>query len=47
MAVVGDREVEAGAVNVRVRTGENRGALPIAEFSAMVRDCAASRSEAL
>ena len=47
MAVVGDREVEAGAVNVRVRTGENRGALPIAEFSAMVLDCAASRSEAL
>ncbi len=47
MAVVGDREIEAGAVNVRVRTGENRGALPIAEFSAMVRDCAASRSDSV
>ncbi len=47
MAVVGDREISDGAVNVRLRTGGNRGALPIAEFCAMVRDSADSRSETL
>ncbi len=47
MAVVGDREIEAGAVNVRLRTGENRGAVSIAEFRDRVREQADSRSEAL
>ena len=47
MAIVGDREVADDAVNIRLRTGENRGALPIAEFSTMVRERAESRSDAL
>jgi threonyl-tRNA synthetase len=32
MLVVGDREAEADAAAVRLRTGENLGALPVAEF---------------
>jgi threonyl-tRNA synthetase len=34
MLVVGDKEAEAGAVAVRERSGENRGALPLEEFVA-------------
>ena len=33
MLVVGDREMEAGAVAVRQRDGEDLGAMPVAEFS--------------
>lgn len=47
MAVVGDREITDGAVNVRLRTGENRGALAIADFCALVRERAASRTDTL
>lgn len=36
MLVVGDKEAEAGAVAVRERGGENRGALPLADFVALV-----------
>ena len=32
MLVVGDKEVEANTVNVRLRSGENLGALPVAEL---------------
>ena len=32
MLVVGDREMEAGAVAVRLRSEENLGAMPIAQF---------------
>jgi len=32
MLIVGDREVEAGAVAVRLRTEEDLGAMPVAEF---------------
>ena len=34
MLVIGDKEVEAGAVAVRLRSGENLGALPMADFIA-------------
>ena len=34
MLVIGDREIEAGAVAVRLRSGENLGALPLADFIA-------------
>ena len=47
MAVVGDREIEDGAVNVRLRTGKNRGALSIAEFCTMVQERVESRSDSL
>jgi threonyl-tRNA synthetase len=32
MLVLGDREAEAEAAAVRLRSGENLGAMPIAEF---------------
>ncbi len=34
--VIGDKEMEAGAVAVRLRTGEDLGAKPIAEFTDML-----------
>ena len=37
MLVIGDQEVEAGAVAVRLRSGKNLGALPVAEFSEMAQ----------
>jgi threonyl-tRNA synthetase len=38
--VVGDREVEAGGVNVRLRSGENAGLRSLPEVAAMIRaDC--------
>jgi threonyl-tRNA synthetase len=38
--VVGDREVEAGGVNVRLRSGENVGLRSLPELTAMIRaDC--------
>lgn len=36
MLVVGDREVEAGAIAVRTRDEENRGAMPVAVFKELV-----------
>ena len=32
MLVVGDKEAEANTVNVRLRNGENLGALPVADL---------------
>ena len=38
--VIGDKEVEAGGVNVRLRTGENLGLKSLAEVAALLReDC--------
>jgi threonyl-tRNA synthetase len=37
MLVIGDREVENGAVAVRLRDGRDLGAQPLAEFAAMVQ----------
>ncbi len=37
MLVVGDREVEQKAAAVRVRTGENRGALPLIEIVRLIQ----------
>ena len=40
--VVGDKEVEAGSVNVRLRSGENLGVKTLAEVAALMReDCEA------
>jgi threonyl-tRNA synthetase len=36
MLIVGDRDVEAGTVSVRLRTDEDLGALPLADFRARV-----------
>ena len=37
MLVVGDREAEAGSVNVRLRSGENLGAMPVDELLARMQ----------
>jgi threonyl-tRNA synthetase len=47
MLVVGDREAEADSAAVRLRSGENLGALPLDEFIARVQRLVASRSLAL
>ena len=36
MLVVGDREMEAGAVAVRQRDGEDLGAMPVADFQELL-----------
>ncbi len=38
MLVAGDREAEAGTVAVRVRTGEDLGAVPLADFIARIEE---------
>jgi threonyl-tRNA synthetase len=45
--VIGDKEMAAGAVAVRLRTGEDLGAKPVAEFVAMLEKVVASRTHAL
>jgi threonyl-tRNA synthetase len=37
MLVVGDREAEAGAAAVRLRSGEDLGAMPVAELIARMQ----------
>jgi threonyl-tRNA synthetase len=44
MLVVGDRDVEAGTVSVRLRTDEDLGALPLADFVALAQRLAETRS---
>ena len=43
MLVMGDREAADGMVNVRLRTGEQRGTLPVAEFVAYAQDVVARK----
>jgi len=38
MLVVGDKEAEAGAAAVRLRSGENLGALPVEEVLQRILD---------
>ena len=44
MLVIGDREAEDGAVNVRLRTGEQRGTMPVDEFIAYAQDVVANKA---
>ena len=44
LLVIGDREAEAGAVAVRARGGEDLGAMPLAEFRAMLSEAVTSRA---
>ena len=44
MLVIGDREAAEGMVNVRLRTGEQRGTLPVAEFVAYAQDVVARKT---
>lgn len=47
MLVIGDKEQEAGAVAVRLRTNENRGAQPVDEFVAHVAERIRTKSKEL
>jgi threonyl-tRNA synthetase len=47
MLVIGKREVEQNAVAVRLRSGEDLGAMPVSEFAAMALEMNRSRSLAL
>lgn len=38
MLVIGDKEIEAGAVALRMRNGENPGPMPVVDFLARVHD---------
>jgi threonyl-tRNA synthetase len=44
MLVVGDREVAAGSVSVRLRTGETLAAMPVAEFQDLLRRIVETKS---
>jgi threonyl-tRNA synthetase len=44
MLVIGDREAAEGTVNLRLRSGEQRGTLPVAEFIAYAKDVVARRT---
>ena len=43
MLVIGDREAVDGMVNVRLRTGDQRGTVPVAEFVAYAQDVVARK----
>ncbi|MFW1677867.1 threonine--tRNA ligase [Pontibacter sp. JAM-7] len=43
LLVIGDKEVEAGAVAVRTRTGEDLGSMPLSEFTALLGNDVAKR----
>jgi threonyl-tRNA synthetase len=45
MLVIGDREIEAGAVAVRLRSGENLGAQPIADFVTLAQSAVEEKRE--
>ena len=45
--VIGDKEMAADAVAVRLRSGEDLGAKPVAEFMAMLERVVKSRTQAL
>lgn len=47
MLVAGDRDAEAGAVSVRLRTNEDLGAMPIEDFINKVRAVVESKSQVL
>jgi threonyl-tRNA synthetase len=44
MLVIGDREAAEGMVNVRLRTGEQRGTMPVEEFWAYAQGVAATKA---
>jgi threonyl-tRNA synthetase len=44
MLVIGDREIEADTVAVRLRSGENLGTLPLADFIARAEKAVAEHA---
>ncbi|MCS6870124.1 MAG: threonine--tRNA ligase [Anaerolineae bacterium] len=47
MLIAGDRDVEAGAISVRLRSGEDLGGMPVEEFIRVARQINDSRSQRL
>ncbi|GAB4574486.1 MAG: threonine--tRNA ligase [Anaerolineae bacterium] len=47
MLIVGDRDVEAGAVSVRLRSGDDLGSMPVEDFLARLGEIVRSRALAL
>lgn len=47
MLVVGDKEAEADAVAVRVRSGENLGAMPVSDFADLLGGLVRAKSQSL
>jgi len=45
MLIVGDREVQNGAVSVRLRNNQDLGGRPVAEFTAMVQEAVAEKRD--
>jgi threonyl-tRNA synthetase len=45
MLIIGDREVENGQVAVRLRNGQDLGALPVADVIAMVQEAVATKRD--
>ena len=43
MLVIGDREMEAGEVAVRLRSGQDLGSQPVSDFVLMVQDAVAAK----
>ena len=43
MLVIGDREMEAGQVNLRLRDGQVPGAMPVDDFVALAREAVAEK----
>ena len=43
MLVIGDKEEESGEVALRLRNGENPGAMPVSEFIALAQDAIAAK----
>jgi threonyl-tRNA synthetase len=44
MLVIGDKEQQVNAVNVRLRSGEQLGAKPVAEVIALIKDAVAKKA---
>ena len=44
MLVIGDKEQQADAVNIRLRSGEQLGAKPVAEVIALIKDAVARKA---
>jgi threonyl-tRNA synthetase len=47
MLIAGDRDVEGGTVSVRLRTGEDLGAMPVADFLRMAQEVVNSKAPEL
>jgi threonyl-tRNA synthetase len=47
LLIVGDNDIASGTVSIRLRTDEDKGAMPLADFTAMAQDLIASHAMTL